>query len=1513
MNRNFYKSSIAFLSLSFATAVYAQTPIQIGGGSIASFPPSYKAKTIDNSNGFNATAMMSRKIYADELPSQFVGALEVPGRCLPTNDWWTDLLNNQFSGALWSYPSMLKTGESGLEIYWPSYWADQGKEIKSRTHLTVSAKDFRASAAIASDWHDWDVEFRMPSKSGRGQMQVTSMHGGPVTWVEYESLIPRIEFSDTPEFFNSTDEYLGIRMGDDLYGLYFPKGSSFNFTSGRLDFDSETEWLAISLLRSESDLKEFGQYAVSIPRSTRVDWSFDETSSIVTTEWKVEAQNLRKPGSQAPVMLGFLPHAHKYAESGSMLSFADEEGFHTPRGKLKLATSVNGEFRYSYRFSGMLPVFAAPTEGEGYSSDIMERLMADYASGGSFGGDTYWGGKGLVQMAMNMWFAKLTGKDDLYQTSRRKLRETFENWLTYSPGENTFFFSYYPRWGGMLGFDVSYDSDAFNDHHFHYGYFTYAAALLCLEDRDFADKYGEILTMIAKDYANWDRNDNRFPFMRTLDLWNGHSWAGGLGDHGNDNGNGQESSSEAMQGWGGLYLLGVALDNKDMRDAGIWGWSTEARATREYWYDVDAPRNSNAGGRKSWPGKGDRQGNYNYEEYPYAYNSNITGKGIGWWTWFGGDPLYMHGIQWMPVSPALDYLSWDTDFSAWAIDDMLSGANSTFSHSWFDDTANTASGERIEPLAANDWGNVALSYLQRSDPRQAADIFDKALAENLHIATSVSTGHISYYTIHSHLTYGDPDFSFHADMPTAQVCRKNGVETYIVYNPESEDRIVNFFNGSGARVKTVTAPAGRLTAITADPVPAEIEYVLQNGNILPPGSSTEIKTRLLDQYGAGMKSAAVEVTLSAGAPASLSGNVLRIDSQAELGSKFTVNFKYGNLSVTETVTVNESPKAVKTEIKGVPFYCERSQSITPQLMVTDQYGGETHPEDTEWTLTGSEGATTPVDVPLSFPKSGKFKVAGRSLKYGAEDSTEIVVTPALPEISRGATVIASSAENAGTMPEGLCDGDPATRWGSAHTDDEWVVVDLGEDCFVSRISLLWEAAYASRYLLQMAPDESPLTTMSVSYAGQQKQVSVPQESVWATVADVSISSPGEKADVVNSYGRYIRMKGVSRATSYGYSIYELSVYGINSESSSSDIIGIDFSLPVTLDCNESYEIQPQVVSLEGKVAEVSGISWSSDREAQFRGNVFTPLESGMHTVTATLSDGISTQEQVFVNEVERPVSVELENDTYTMIEGERLNVPFTVMNQFMAPFTGDLDFLKIKVTDPEGNPLENAIYDPFEMIFTAAEKGEYIVWFGEMASCKINVVELREVNLALQKPSSASSAEGNNISSNAFDGKDNTRWESAWVDDQWLEVNLDGLYRINRAVVHWEGAYAKSYTLSVSTDGENWSDCYSEENGKGGTEAIAFAPVLARYVRLNCKNRALQAYGFSVWEMEIYGLQRLDDPGISTGNVFMGFEDDEEVEYYNLQGLRLSAPIPGQPVILRRKSASAKIYIPLGK
>lgn len=1455
--------AMTLMAASVPSGVYAQIPVAAGAGSYASAPPAYKAKTSPDGPGFNATAMLTRKIYADEFPARREGAIDVPGRPLPTNDWWTDIINNQFSGALWSYPAMLKTSEEGVRIYRPSYWADAGKEMKSRSHIAVGSPGYRASAAIAKDWHDWDVVVRMPARKGDGEITVTSAHGMPFTWFEFESLPPEINFSDAPEFFGVTKEYTGVKIGTDLYGLYYPAASTSRVVGGRLVFDDRTPWLVVALLRDESDLALFAPYAASVPRSTRVSWSYDENAAKVTSEWTVEAFNLRDADAPAPVIQGFLPHAYKYALPGASLNFISGESFATPRGQLRLAVSDVGEFAYACRFSGMLPCYPAPAEDNapehGFRREVLDALMADYAAKGSFGGDTYWGGKGLVQMAMNMSFAKEAGNTAVYEESKKRLREAFADWLSYTPGEDTKFFSYYPRWGAMLGFDVSYDSDAFNDHHFHYGYFTYAAALLCLEDASFAAEYGEILTMIAKDYANWDRGDGRFPFMRTLDPWCGHSWAGGLGDHGNDNGNGQESTSEAMQSWGGLYLLGVALGNREMRDAGIWGWSTEARATREYWYDVDAPRQANAGGRKPWPGKGDRVGNYRYDEYPYAYNSNITGKGIGWWTWFGGDPLFMHGIQWMPVSPALDYLSWDTDFVAWAYDDMMRGANSSFSHEWFVPTVNSDSGETIEPLAANDWGNVALTYLERTNPSEAARIFDEAWERGMHIAKAVSTAHISYFVTHSHLTYGDPDFEIHADMPTAQVRVKDGVPTYIVYNPGDDDREVRFYNAAGAVVRTVTAPARRMAAISAEPVPSQIDISIVQGCIIPPGEASDFTCRVFDQYGAGMRGEDVAVRLSEGAPAGVAAGRLSVNADAPRGEVFVLEAVCGNVVRKLEITVNDRPVAESCAIDGLPDLCERSSVLNPSFSVVDKYGVVSSPEDVVWTCVDGDGLSVDVRMPLSLDTPGKYRLTASSQAMAASAEAEIFVTPAMPLLSVGARVAASGAENVGSMPDGVCDGDESTRWSSLHRDDQWIVLDLGEDCRISRTSILWEAAYAARYDIQLAPDGAPLVDVKAVYAGSERTVRVPAESAWTTVVEESAAGPGLKTSVINASGRYIRMRGVERGSAYGYSIYEMSVYGLRGSLAPDDVIGVDFALPEVLDSGESCELHPVAFTLGGERLPDFAVEWGCDKPAEFAGNVFTPLEYGFYTITADVPGAGASSASVFVNEVERPASVRLEADSYTVVEGDVIEIPFMVMNRFLAPYSGGNEGVGVSVLDGDGNPAAGASYDVSSMEFSAGVCGVYTLDFDGMASCVVAVRPLSEVNLALGRPAEASSSNGDNSPALAVDGKTQTRWESAWNDSQTFEVDLESVYLIDRVTIDWEGAYAVEYRLQASADGDAWHDFYAAADCAGGVEALEFAPVAARFVRLCCDRRALPAYGFSVREFEVYGRRRLAD------------------------------------------------------
>lgn len=126
-------------------------------------------------------------------------------------------------------------------------------------------------------------------------------------------------------------------------------------------------------------------------------------------------------------------------------------------------------------------------------------------------------------------------------------------------------------------------------------------------------------------------------------------------------------------------------------------------------------------------------------------------------------------------------------------------------------------------------------------------------------------------------------------------------------------------------------------------------------------------------------------------------------------------------------------------------------------------------------------------------------------------------------------------------------------------------------------------------------------------------------------------------------------------------------------------------------------------------------------------------------------------------------------------------------------------------------------------------------------------------NLALYKKAVASSVEGLNWTADkAFDGNTATRWSSRQgVDPQWIYVDLGKIYNVNKIVLKWEKAYAKSYQVQISNDAYNWITVYSTNSGMGGNITLT-GSANARFVRLYGYQRGTP-YGYSLWEFAVYG------------------------------------------------------------
>ena len=126
-------------------------------------------------------------------------------------------------------------------------------------------------------------------------------------------------------------------------------------------------------------------------------------------------------------------------------------------------------------------------------------------------------------------------------------------------------------------------------------------------------------------------------------------------------------------------------------------------------------------------------------------------------------------------------------------------------------------------------------------------------------------------------------------------------------------------------------------------------------------------------------------------------------------------------------------------------------------------------------------------------------------------------------ISQGRPATASSLETSSFPASAAVDGSSTTRWASQEgIDPQWITVDLGEGATVSRVLLNWEAAYASTYTVQISADGTNWTTLKDETAGD-----------------------GGTDDItgLSGTGRYLRVYGTARGTSYGYSLGELQVYG----------------------------------------------------------------------------------------------------------------------------------------------------------------------------------------------------------------------------------------------------------------------------------------------------------------------------------------------------------------------------------
>ncbi|CAH0481213.1 unnamed protein product [Peronospora belbahrii] len=250
--------------------------------------------------------------------------------------------------------------------------------------------------------------------------------------------------------------------------------------------------------------------------------------------------------------------------------------------------------------------------------------------------DPYYFGKEVGRQARLVLIADKLGEKKL----RDDMLDRLEEWLTpWMLGQNSDHFVYDRTWGGLCSLNglkgvfwmTDFGNGWYNDHHFHYGYLLYAVAVIGKYRPDFAQTHKAAVMSIVRDIASPDQTDTFFPFTRHFSWFDSHSFASGV--YILDGGKSQESVSEAINAYYGVYLVGKSFQAPEVEHIGHLLLAMEIRGAQTYW---QMPSTSNI-----------------YEPI-YAANKmtgQVAATKVSYTTWFGPQIEHMHLINMIPFTP----------------------------------------------------------------------------------------------------------------------------------------------------------------------------------------------------------------------------------------------------------------------------------------------------------------------------------------------------------------------------------------------------------------------------------------------------------------------------------------------------------------------------------------------------------------------------------------------------------------------------------------------------------------------------------------------------------------------------------------------------------------------------------------------------------------------------------------------------------------------------------------------
>uniref|UniRef100_K3WBF8 glucan endo-1,3-beta-D-glucosidase n=1 Tax=Globisporangium ultimum (strain ATCC 200006 / CBS 805.95 / DAOM BR144) TaxID=431595 RepID=K3WBF8_GLOUD len=596
-------------------------------------------------------------------------------RPIPTNKWWGNLIHttekdrDTVANPAWSNPYAVKLPKKdapfGLQACY-SYTYRQKAALKDdkikfylheyHNDLTLSAQEFTAKPNYEIyDWSDLGASLRICTGTGGAQstqcMKSSLVNGMAFISSTYEGLTPKIasEYAITKLEQGAEGKYVIQLENKQTWVLYTSTATTLKIDgTGKAIVASAayTGSIRVAVVPANASVDVYDSFASCTVLGGTVSV---ESRTQYSLNWDVEGSSCDSTGL---LHFAFQHQIDSMSNAAQSVNTTDAIQLEstvrgTMVGQIKRKSASSNSIKWTLTepeltddidfYPPRKPVATAVAQ-------IKQALEADIASDWILAkdGSYYFNGKAYQKYASLCLMAddeSIMGSDKtLKATCLTKLKALIEPFLANGWAAPLAYETTYRGIISSLVFqtndvNVEFGNGVYNDHHYHYGYWIAASAMLKKLDPTWSRmaELEEIVWSLLRDVANPSSEDKYFPTFRHFSWFLGHSYSHGVTPLAD--GKDQESTSEDVNFLYGMMLWGKVTGNKAVEDLGSLMLRIDARAIRTYFL-----MDSN-----------------NKVHPPEFVRNHVTGiffdNKVDYATWFSPEKYCIHGIQMIPVSP----------------------------------------------------------------------------------------------------------------------------------------------------------------------------------------------------------------------------------------------------------------------------------------------------------------------------------------------------------------------------------------------------------------------------------------------------------------------------------------------------------------------------------------------------------------------------------------------------------------------------------------------------------------------------------------------------------------------------------------------------------------------------------------------------------------------------------------------------------------------------------------------